>query len=60
MSPTWHHFGGKHQWFEPRSEAQRRAHVLDNHFGEHGLVQGLKLPQIASKWFHDPPPNPVI
>lgn len=32
VSPTWHHFGGKHEWSKPRDEAQRRAGVLENHF----------------------------
>jgi hypothetical protein len=33
VSPTWHHFGKKHEWFKPRHEAPRRAHVLENCFG---------------------------
>lgn len=33
VSPTWHHFGEKHEWFKPRHEAPRRAHVLENCFG---------------------------
>ena len=40
--PTWHHClfiyfswwgGGRYDWSKPRNEAQKRAQVLENHFG---------------------------
>jgi len=31
LKPTWHHFGGKINWFRPpKKRAQKRAHDLEN------------------------------
>jgi hypothetical protein len=30
VASTWHHFGGKFNWYEPKNGAQIRAHGLEN------------------------------